>query len=48
MGVVSKGVFSMHEPERFSLRDRDLLAGMFIPNACGIASIGMVLLSGYF
>ncbi|MGC3991624.1 MAG: hypothetical protein QM796_18435 [Chthoniobacteraceae bacterium] len=38
-GAVSKGAFSNHRPERFDLRDTDMLCGLLIPNALAFLAI---------
>ena len=38
-GVVSKGVFSAHRPDSLSLRDRDMLLGLYLPNGFALASV---------
>lgn len=38
-GVVSKGVFSQHKPERLGWADMDGRWGLIIPNGCAIAAI---------
>jgi len=43
-GITSKGVLSMHTPDRLTLSDKDALWGLYIPNACGIAAIIFALL----
>lgn len=38
-GVVSKGVFSGHEPDRLTWRDRDALWGIYVPNGLAIGTV---------
>ena len=48
VGVASKGVFSQHKPDRLNLRDLDARYGFFIPNACALASVLLVIGVTYF
>lgn len=45
VGVVAKGVFSNHTPERLVWRDRDALIGLIIPNGMGASSVLFTLAS---
>ncbi len=37
-GVAFKAAGSSHSPERLSFKDRDMLLGVWLPNAAGLAS----------
>jgi hypothetical protein len=47
-GVMAKGVFSHHKPERLAWRDSDARWGLIVPNGCAIAAIAVGLMATYF
>jgi hypothetical protein len=39
VGLVLKGVFSEHKPDRLFYTDRDALFGLYLPNACAFSAV---------
>lgn len=44
LGIILKGVFSTHNPDRLVFKDRDALLGLYLPNACSFASVFLYLM----
>ena len=47
-GVLAKGLFSKHKPDRLSMSDHDALRGLYIPNAFAFACVIFVTYQLHF